>query len=154
VEIGGRNLPTKLVKEGSFDDVDLTLLSVDEQELPLSVRMRRMTLCQISPFPGEVVAVLIPEKIVRSQVMSPYLLPRDIPARFNTIISDVANTGNSGSGVFDANKQCLLGIMSRKIQQVRIKEENGQAANEYHDVAKYFVPATTIAEFMPPEIHF
>jgi hypothetical protein len=31
------------------------------------------------------------------------------------VISDVATTGNSGSGVFDAGQKCLLGIMSRKI---------------------------------------
>ena len=31
------------------------------------------------------------------------------------MISDVATTGNSGSGVFDAGNKCLLGIMSRKI---------------------------------------
>jgi hypothetical protein len=31
------------------------------------------------------------------------------------VISDVATTGNSGSGVFDAGSKCLLGIVSRKL---------------------------------------
>jgi S1-C subfamily serine protease len=154
VEISGQEYPAKVVKEGSFNDVDLTLVSVDEGELPVSLRLRHMILCQNSPFPEEAVAVVTPEAIVRSRVMSPSLLPRDISAKFDTVISDVANTGNSGSGVFDANKKCLLGIMSRKIQSIQIQQENGQAVSEYHDIAKYFVPASTIAEFMPPEMHF
>jgi hypothetical protein len=43
------------------------------------------------------------------------MLPFSIPRKFSTLISDVATTGNSGSGVFDAGNKCLLGIMSRKI---------------------------------------
>jgi hypothetical protein len=35
-------------------------------------------------------------------------------SKFSTLIADVATTGNSGSGVFDPNHECLLGIMSRK----------------------------------------
>ena len=31
------------------------------------------------------------------------------------MISDVAPSWNSGSGVFDAGQKCLLGIISRKI---------------------------------------
>jgi S1-C subfamily serine protease len=154
VEIAGQEYPAKVVKEGSFNDVDLALVSIDEGNLPVSLRLRHMILCQISPFPDEIVAVVTPEETVRSRVMSPYLLPRDTPAKFNTVIRDVANTGNSGSGVFDATKKCLLGIMSRKIQSIRMRQENGRAVSEYHDVAKYFVPASTIAEFMPPDIHF
>ena len=41
--------------------------------------------------------------------------PLNVQKRFSTVISDVATTGNSGSGVFDAGQKCLLGIMSRKI---------------------------------------
>ena len=39
----------------------------------------------------------------------------DLRGRFGTVIGDVATTGNSGSGVFDAANLCLLGIISRKI---------------------------------------
>jgi hypothetical protein len=64
------------------------------------------------------------------------------------VISDVATTGNSGSGVFDAGQKCLLGIMSRKIQT------RAAAESEPKDIAKYFVPASTIAEFIPAEYRF
>jgi hypothetical protein len=66
--------------------------------------------------------------------------------------SDVATTGNSGSGVFDANRKCLIGIFSRKISEVRTRRGSGEAVKESHDIAKYFVPAQTIAEFMQSEL--
>jgi hypothetical protein len=50
--------------------------------------------------------------------------------------------------VFDAERKCLLGIMSRKIQ-VRSNSEG-----ELKDLAKYFVPASTIASFIPTEFRF
>jgi hypothetical protein len=86
VEIGGKELPATVVKEGSLAGVDATLLSVDERELPVSLRLRRMSLCQLSPFSGERVIVVTPEGIARSQVMSPYSLPNDVPAKFRTVI--------------------------------------------------------------------
>jgi hypothetical protein len=75
------------------------------------------------------------------------LLPFDVRRRFSTVISDVATTGNSGSGVFDAGSKCLLGIMSRRIY-VR---PNGAGESEGKDIAKYFVPASTIRAFIPTE---
>jgi hypothetical protein len=96
--------------------VDLTLLSIDEQKLPVSLRMRRMTLCENPPWVGQPVIVAIPEGTARSHIASPMLVPRNLRAKFSTVIADVASTGNSGSGVFAAGQKCLLGIMSRKIQ--------------------------------------
>jgi hypothetical protein len=61
--------------------------------------------------------------------------------RFSTVISDVATTGNSGSGVFDAGQKCLLGIVSLKIYQT---PRSGAPENEHKDIAKYFVPASII----------
>jgi hypothetical protein len=69
--------------------------------------------------------------------------------KFDTVISDVALTGNSGSGVFDAEKKCLLGIMSRKISEYRMSEITGKI--KLYDIAKYFVPASVIAKFIPAE---
>ena len=46
VRIAGMDLPAHAIKEGSFEREDLTLLSVDEQKLPVSLRMRRMPLCE------------------------------------------------------------------------------------------------------------
>jgi hypothetical protein len=64
------------------------------------------------------------------------------------VISDVATTGNSGSGVFDAGQKCLLGIISRKISA------RADGESEPKDIAKYFVPASTIAKFIPAEYRF
>jgi hypothetical protein len=89
---------------------------------------------------------VVPEGTARSRVLAPEKLPIDV-RKFSTVIADVAQTGNSGSGVFDVNDRCLLGIMSRKISQTK-KWANGKTTT--HDIAKYFVPASTIREFVPP----
>jgi Trypsin-like peptidase domain len=146
VRIAGLDLPAHAIKEGSFERVDLTLLSIDEEKLPVSFRMRRMPLCERPPWSGEPVIVAVPEGTARSQVMAPELLPPHIRRRFPTVIRDVATTGNSGSGVFDAGQKCLLGIMSRKITTTLTKA-NGE--REEQDVAKYFVPAAAIRAFIP-----
>src|SRR6516164_1787962 len=146
VRIAGMDLPAHAVKEGT--QVDLTLLSIDEQKLPIYLQMRRMPLCEKSPWAGEPVIVAIPEGTARSRIMSPQLLPPDVRTKFSTVISDVATTGNSGSGVFDAGAKCLLGIMSRKIFT------RADAESEPKDIAKYFVPASTIAKFIPAEYRF
>ena len=89
-------------------------MSIDEQRLPINLGMRRMPLCEKPPWVGQPVIMAIPETIARSRIMSPMLIPDNLGARFSTLISDVASTGNSGSGVFDAGQKCLLGIMSSK----------------------------------------
>ena len=60
--------------------------------------------------------------------------------KFSTLVSDVASTGNSGSGVFDPQRKCLLGIISRKIST--------ESPEGLKDVAKYFVPANEIRDFL------
>lgn len=49
MRIAGQDLPARAVREGSFERLDLTLLSVDEQKLPVSLRMRRTPLCEKPP---------------------------------------------------------------------------------------------------------
>jgi len=151
IAISGQEYPTNIVKEGSFEGTDVTLLSVEESLLPLRLRLRTNSLCKDAPWPGEEVISVIPEAAVHSHVISPAKLPMDV-RKFSTVIGDVANTGNSGSGVFDAKKRCLLGIMSRKISlsQMRV----GAAKPEVRDIAKYFVPASEISAFMPAELRF
>jgi S1-C subfamily serine protease len=151
VRIAGVDLPAHAIKEGSLERVDLTLLSIDKQKLPIYLQMRRLSLCDNQPWPGEPVIVAIPEGTARSQVMLPALLPANVQKKFPTVIRDVATTGNSGSGVFDAGQKCLLGIMSRKIT-VRPNTAPGKA--EEKDIAKYFVPASTIRAFIPTEYRF
>jgi hypothetical protein len=146
VRIAGLDLPAQAIKEGSFERLDLTLLSVDEEKLPVSFRMRRMPLCEAPPWAGEPVIVAVPEGTARSRIMSPQLLPPNMRRKFSTVIRDVATTGNSGSGVFDAGQKCLLGIMSRKITTTMTKTDGGR---EEKDIAKYFVPSATIRAFIP-----
>jgi hypothetical protein len=146
VVIAGKEYPTTVIKEGDLETVDLTLLAVDEAILPFRLRLRRNPLCEQPPWPGEAVITVIPEGTARSSIMSPKLLPENV-RKFDTVIRDVATTGNSGSGVFDANRKCLLGIMSRKISVSRRSRNNGNT--ELHDIAKYFVSASIIAEFLP-----
>jgi hypothetical protein len=153
LQIGGRELPADIVKRGQFPELDLALLSVDEHQLPASLRLRHLTLCTLPPWPGDAVIVATPEGTARSHVMPPALLPRDLAPKFRTAIADVATTGMSGSGVFDANTKCLLGIISGKIRGFHSKADVGHDS-QAHDVAKYFVSAPIIAAFLPPEIRF
>ena len=150
VAIAGTEYPTKVVKAGDFETIDLTLLSVDEKRLPSRLALRRNPLCTQPPWPGEPVITVVPEGTTRSRILSPQRLPKDA-RKFDTVIADVAQTGNSGSGVFDAEKKCLLGIMSRKISEYR-SPKRGPGKRELHDLAKYFVPASAIAQFIPTEL--
>jgi Trypsin-like peptidase domain len=149
VTIAGQKLLATVVKESSFEQLDLALLQFDESGLPVSLRLRRLPLCQGKPWPGEEVISLSAQGPVRSHILSPNALPSDVK-RFSTVIRDVATTGNSGSGVFEAQRKCLLGIMSRKISQIRQRKGTGQKTTE--DIAKYFVPSATIADFMPARL--
>jgi Trypsin-like peptidase domain len=151
VRIAGMDLPATAIREGNFERVDLTLLSIDEQKLPIYLQMRRMPLCDNKPWPGQPVIVAIPESTARSHIMLPSLLPAQYQKRFSTVIRDVATTGNSGSGVFDAGQKCLLGIISLKIYQT---PSNEAPESEHRDIAKYFVPASIIRAFIPPEYRF
>jgi hypothetical protein len=47
-------------------------------------------------------------------------------------------------------KQCLLGIMSRKIQKRVVTTRTGVPVEKLTDLAKYFVPATQIRRFVTP----
>lgn len=147
--ISGTEYPTTVVKAGDFDTIDLTLLSVDERLLPSRLVLRRNPLCAQPPWPGEPVITVVPEGTARSRILSPLRLPVSV-RKFDTVIGDVASTGNSGSGVFDAEKKCLLGIMSRKISEYRTRSSTGK--REPYDIAKYFVPASVIAQFIPAEL--
>lgn len=147
VRFGSLELPAKVVKISPLEQLDLALLSVDIEKLPVSLRLRRMPLCQGRPVVGSPVIVAIPESTARSVILTPNALPPNA-RRFSTVISHVKSTGNSGSGVFDAAKKCLLGVMSRKIIQHSPSGESSM------DIAKYFVPADVIRQFIPTEYRF
>src|SRR5438105_5389030 len=149
VLIAGQSLTATVVKESPFEQLDLVLLEINEEGLPVSLRLRRIPLCHGQPWPGEEVVSLSAQGPVRSHVLSPKGLPAAVK-RFATVIRDVATTGNSGSGVFDAQRKCLIGIVSRKISQIGVQKTTGTRTTA--DIAKYFVPASTIAEFMPAQL--
>lgn len=149
VVIEGREYPTTMVKEGTFEGTDLTLLSVKETLLPMRLALRRMRLCAAVPAPGEDVVTLVPGRIEHSRIFPPQMIPESA-RRFKTAIADVAQTGNSGAGVFDLRRHCLVGIMSRKISEVRRERLTGK--NDSRDIAKYFVPAPEIGAFLPPGV--
>ena len=73
-----------------------------------------MELCEAPPWPGDVVIVVDAGHTARSHIVSPQVLPFTFRNKFSALIGDVATTGNSGPGVFDPNRKCLRGIMSRK----------------------------------------
>jgi len=149
IVLAGREYPTRIIKEGSFEATDLTLMAVDEKILPLRLSLRRTRLCSAPSRPGQQIVTVVPEGVVRSHIIGPEQLP--IGARkFSTVIADVARTGNSGSGVFDVQHGCLLGIMSRKISRSQIRPDTGKT--EARDIAKYFVPASEIAAFLPADL--
>jgi Trypsin-like peptidase domain len=145
VHLAGVNLPAKVLKQGSFDDEDLSLLLFDEGQVPTRAVLPQTPLCAAPPWPGDPVIVVDAASATRSHIASPQLLPFTLRGKFSTLISDVATTGNSGSGVFDPDRKCLLGIMSRKFTS------NVTGTNK--DIAKYFVPAATIREFIPAEFN-
>ena len=136
VKIAGGVLPATVLKQGSFEDVDLSLLSVDQKKLPPSIAPLDVQICDAPPWPGDPVLVMDSEQTRPSRMVWPRFLPYTLRSKLPTWIADVATTGNSGSGVFDPNHKCLLGIMSRKYM----------AADK--DIAKYFVPAAQIREFV------
>jgi len=146
VVVSGQEYPATLAKEGSFEGTDLTLLYVEENLLPMRLRLRRMRLCVAVPPPGQDVVTLVPGKVEHSRILAPQLIPRSAQ-RFSTAIADVARTGNSGSGVFNLQQRCLVGIVSRKIVENRIERLSGKI--QIQDIGKYFVPAPEIAAFLP-----
>ena len=150
VQIAGQSLPTKVLKQGQFDAVDLALLSIDDDKLPVSLRLRRLPICQGVPHPGEAVTVATPRSVAPSRVVAPAQLPRDLDPKYRTSITDVATTGDSGSGVFDSWKECLLGIISAKISRTVTSRTTFSMKPVSRDVAKYFVPAAQIGAFLPP----
>ena len=153
VVIAGQDLSAQLVKQGNLEGVDLTLLSIDRTKLPIALQMRRTPLCEHPPHAGQRVVVVIPEGTAPSRVLPRQAIPADLRGRFDTAIADVATTGNSGSGVFDADNLCLLGIISRKISIFQHSLTSGAPARAT-DIAKYFVPAAEIRAFIPENISF
>ena len=151
VLIAGQDLPASVTKEGSFETVDLALLSVPPAALPVSLRLRRNPLCKAAPKTGMPVIDVMPDQIIPSQVISPMTIAPGFRTRYNTVITAPEA---SGSGLFDADRKCLLGIMSAEVAKYAPRIQNGHAVVAPNGFAGYFVPAATIADFIPPDLRF
>lgn len=143
IAIGNQEIPAKVIKKGSFPDLDLALLVVADDALPVSLRLRRNPLCKAPPNVGMSVVVVYPDRTVRSHIVSPLAVAPQRRPQFGTLITEPQG---SGSGVFDPERKCLLGIMSAAVLR-----SNSKAPN---DRLGYFVPVSTIAAFIPARIHF
>ena len=116
VDIAGKLYPTRVLKDGHFHRVDLTLLFVDVNELPVSLGLRRLPLCPGPSWPNEQVVLVTQENAVRSFVVPPARLPGGIRSAYRTAVGLAPETGGSGSAVIDANKRCLVGMITRTIE--------------------------------------
>ena len=153
VIVAGQELPANVVKQGSLEETDLAILTVDDKRLPVNLRLRRNPVCRGPLRVGTEVVVVNSKGTARSRITSPMTIPAEYRSKYGTIISDVELAG-SGSGVFDANRRCLLGIISRKISMSVVRLPGQRAGIAPAEFAKYFVPAPTIAEFLPAEFRF
>ena len=150
VLIAGQDLRAKVIKNGSFETTDLALLSVDEATLPMSLRLRRNPLCNGSPSIGSEVIDVIPEGTTRARVISPLSITPKLRKRFDALIDSAKD---SGSGLFDAEHKCLLGIISARVQKYHYQLENVRIRGYMDGYAGYFVSAAKIAKFMPSDLH-
>jgi len=151
VLVAGLDLPAEVLKQGSVDQIDLALLSVDEAQLPVSLRLRRNPICKALPPVGLKVAVIYPDRSVPSRIVSPMQIAPKYRAKLSSLISEPQG---SGSGVFDTDHKCLLGIVSMKVQKYHYRRQNGRLAVSADGYAGYYVPASAIADFIPPEVRF
>ncbi len=153
VLVAGRQLPGITIKYGDFESVDLAIVKIDETLLPYNIRhLPFLAVCARDSQPGQPVVVVAPHNIAPSRIISAERFSPKIVSRFTTLIADVDTTGNSGSGVFDAASGCLLGIMSRKIEEFVYFQENGAQMRRPRLRAKYFITASLIREFAAPWI--
>jgi hypothetical protein len=126
-------------------------MAVDETKLPIGLQLRRNPLCKSSPIIGMEVIDVVPEGTTRARVISPLSIPSQFRERFNTLV-DTAE--GSGSGLFDAERKCLLGIVSAKIRAQQYQPRSGRLAGVVSVFVGYFVSAERIANFMPTSVHF
>ena len=148
VIIGGEDLPAKVLKQGAPEHTDLALLSVDQTLLPISLQLRRAPLCQFPLQVGMRVVIVYPERTVRSQIISPLLIPKEYRSKFPTLINE---SQGSGSGVFNADKKCLIGIMSARVTKFAYQGAKGAMTMRENGYAGYFVPVSKRSTFLQPE---
>src|ERR1700754_3570909 len=91
VVIAGKKLPAKVLKQGVYEDTDLSLLFIDQTKLALP--LPAVGLCSIPPWPGDPIMVIDGAGATRSTIAAPSVLHSRYQYRFPTLITDVATTG-------------------------------------------------------------
>lgn len=154
VLVGDQEFPATIVKKGSLDEVDLALLTIDEASLPMKLALRHARICREAELVGQEVVVVDLRGTARSRVVSPWVVPAQFRQKFGTVIAELPVIGQSGSGIFNPQKKCLTGIITRAIRRYQYEQVNVRRVGKYLVVAKYFIPASTILDFMPPEFKY
>jgi hypothetical protein len=144
--IAGLDLPARILKQGSPDHIDLALLSIDQEKLPVSLRLRRNPLCRDVLRVGTNVTVVYPERTARSQIISPSFVPAQYRLKYPTLITEPQG---SGSGVFSAERKCLIGIMSAQVPKYLYQNDSRRMSFQANGFAGYFVPAVNGTNFLP-----
>jgi hypothetical protein len=87
-----------------------------------------------------------PERTARSQIISPSLVPAQYRSKYPTLITEPQG---SGSGVFNADRKCLIGIMSARVPKYAYQNDGRRISFKENGYAGYFVPAVSGANFIP-----
>jgi hypothetical protein len=151
VRVGNLELPAEAVKIDREEALDLALLSVDETQLPMGLRLRRNPLCKASPPFGTRAAVVYPDRIVETRTISPIFIAPKYRARMSSLI---AEQQGSGAGVFLPDYHCLLGIISMKVQKYAYRRQHGRLLASPSGWAGYYVPVSAIAAFLPKDFRY
>ena len=137
----------RIVTQGALERIDIALLAIDPQAVPKAMQaMAALTLCRQPTVPGQQVAVAAPWSARVTRILSPTAIPEPLRGRYATLLDQPEKIGNSGAGVFDLRKGCLLGVVSQQVQ--RPEERDGVWRNVA--IAKYFVSAQDIAALIGP----
>ena len=97
VRMAGLAMPAKVLKQGSSQGVDLSLLSIDDEKLPANIKPPAMQLCEAPPWPGDPVIIVDAGRITHSRIVPPQVLPYPLRTKFSTLIGDVAGTGSGAA---------------------------------------------------------
>jgi hypothetical protein len=154
IAIADREISAKVIKKGSFPELDLALLVAEDFVLPVNLGLRRNPLCKTIPTAGASVIVVSPERAERSQVISAAAIAPRNRGHFRSLINE---PHVSGSAIFDPERKCLLGIMSAavmKLDDFRTAPPRPQIGLRLDRSAGYFVPAPAITSFIPARLRF
>jgi hypothetical protein len=146
VRIGMQTFPATVVKEGSFSTTDLALLSIDSTDVPIALQLRRNPLCRDPPRVGMQAINVLPDRTSRARVINPLSIAPELQRRYKTLID---SPEESGSGLYDAERKCLMGIMSAKMPKVVFQLKGRSLITTPQGFAGYFVSANEIAGFVP-----